>query len=117
MLPQSEYVPGEVQPVALNVKNTIRARVASIDVELQRNSEYVASFAEYDRKSSTFAVASLTLPGVEPLQTKSYTPQLTVPPYLHLGHCTSLVSVSYELQETVSVSGQRRNWTLAYRFS
>lgn len=110
-LPQTGYVPGEVIAVSLKVKNTSRVRVASIDVDLQKNLEYVASYPESDRKSESFAVASLTLPGVEPMQTKSYTPQLTVP-YLYPGHCTSFVSVTYELLVTAAVSGLRRNLVL-----
>lgn len=44
---------------------------------------------------------------------QSDSPQLAVPPHLHLGHCTSLVSVSYELQVTVAASGLRRNLDLS----
>lgn len=113
-LPYSGFVPNQGIPVSLNIKNSSNVGITSIDVELERESKFVASFPRYSRKYSSFTVSSVTLPGVNPMSSKSFTSELAVPSKQHPDISNgSLITAWYNLKVTARVSGCHRNFNLS----
>lgn len=109
-MPYSGYVPGQSIPLTIEVDNCSNVQVTAVKCKLMKVLTWKAREPKKSEKEDRVEIASLSLEGVEPNGSKSWTQQLTLPnmPPCNLDQCT-IINCEYFLQVEAVVSGVHSN--------
>uniref|UniRef100_A0A1B6CJ57 Arrestin C-terminal-like domain-containing protein n=1 Tax=Clastoptera arizonana TaxID=38151 RepID=A0A1B6CJ57_9HEMI len=110
MLPFSGFVPGQSIPLTIEVDNVSNVEVERIKCILSKKLTFKAREPRNKERSDTAEVIKLSMEGVEPNGSKSWTQQLTIPimPPCNLDQC-SIIHCEYELKVIAEVGGMHSN--------
>lgn len=109
-MPHSGYVPGQNIPLTIEVDNCSNVQVTGVQCKLMKVLTWKARDPKKKEREDRTEIVSLTLEGVDPNGSKSWTQQLTIPimPPCNLDQC-SIINCEYYLEVVAIVSGMHSN--------